>query len=107
METFLLLLSPFAPHLTEELWQKMGHSKSISGHEWPIYDPTLVAEEVLEIPVMVNGKVKSRITVTAGAAEEAVEKEAMKDAKVLSALEGKKILQKKYVPGKIFTLAVS
>ena len=107
MENFLLLLSPFAPHLAEELWEKMGHRDSISLVPWPAYDPSKIEDDQIEIAVMVNGKVKSRLMIPATAGETAVEALVMNDPKSAEALRGKKILQKKYVPKKIFTFAVS
>ncbi len=107
MEAFALILSPFAPHLAEELWEKLGHRQSLAYEAWPQFDAALVEEDVIEIPIMVNGKVKSRINISAGLGETEVEAEVMKDKKVLSALQGKKITQKKYVPKKIYTIAVS
>ena len=107
LEPFLLLLSPFAPHLAEELWERIGHSKSVAYEPWPVFDPALVEESEFEIPVMVNGKVKSRIRVGADWDQSAVEAKALKDPKVAEALRGKKILQKKYVFKKIYTVAVS
>jgi leucyl-tRNA synthetase len=107
METFVLLLAPFAPHLAEELWEKMGHRESLAYAPWPCFDAVLVEEGEIEIPVMVNGKVKSRIVVRADWDEAVVEREALKDPKVLAALGSGKITQKKYVPKKIFTLVVS
>ncbi len=107
IETFVLLLSPLAPHLAEELWAKLGHTSSLAYEPWPRYDVQFLTDEVIEIPVMVNGKVKSRIRVASDALESAVERLVMKDEKVLSAIAGKRITQKKYVPKKIYTLAVS
>jgi len=107
LEKFILLLSPFAPHLAEELWQTLGHSQSLAYEPWPSFDPLYIKEDVIEIAVMVNGKVRSRISIPAEMDEAAVEKEVMKDEKILSAVQGKKILHKKYVPKKIFTIAVS
>ena len=107
MENFLLLLSPFAPHLAEELWEKLGHKESLVREKWPVYDPKLIEDEVIEIPIMVNGKVKSKINIPSGATESEVEKLVMKDEKILAAIQGKKIQQKKYIPKKIYTIAVS
>ncbi len=107
MERFLLLLSPFAPHLAEELWEKLGHENSLTGVEWPDFDISKIEDDQIEIAILVNGKVRSRITIPADATESAVEAQALKDPKTAEALLGKKILQKKYVPKKIFTLAVS
>ena len=105
MEVFALLFSPFAPHLCEELWAKLGHKKSLAYEPWPVYDQKFIEDDVIEIPIMVNGKVKSKLSIPADSTEAAVEALAMKDEKVLAALEGKKITQKKYVPKKIYTLA--
>ncbi len=107
MESFLLLVSPFAPHLAEELWERLGHKGSLAYRPWPVFDAALTREDAFEIPIMVNGKVKSRINVRAEWDEAAVEAEAMKDPKVIEAIAGKKITQKKYVPKKIYTLAVT
>ncbi len=107
LEPFLLLLSPFAPHLAEELWQKLGHKNSLAYEAWPKFNPTFLVEKTIEIPIMVNGKVKSRITIPTDLDEASVEREVMKDPKVLSAVQGKSISQKKYIPKKIFTIAAS
>ncbi len=107
MENFVLILSPFAPHFGEELWAMLGHNESLAYHAWPKYDPALIQDENIEIPIMVNGKVKSKLVIPADSDEAYVEREAMKDEKVLSAIQGKKITQKKYVLKKIYTIAVS
>jgi leucyl-tRNA synthetase len=62
-ETFVLLLSPFAPHLCEELWERLGHGESLARHPWPAFDEALAAEEEVEIPVQVNGKLRGRLQV--------------------------------------------
>src|ERR1700741_4280339 len=64
METFILLLSPFAPHVAEELWQKLGHSKSIAYEPWPKYDPAKTAVDTVEMVVQVNGKVRAKFPVS-------------------------------------------
>jgi len=107
MERFALLLSPFAPHLAEELWSLLGNAESLAYAPWPSYDAAFTVDESVEIPIMVNGKVKSKMLVPKDWDEAAVEKEAFKDEKVAAAILGKRIVQKKYVPGKIFTVAVA
>jgi leucyl-tRNA synthetase len=106
-EKFLILLTPFAPHLAEELWEKMGKKTPVSTEPWPAYDPAFLEDDEIEIPVMVNGKVKSKLRIPAGLDEAAVEALAMKDEKILAAIAGKSISHKKYVPKKIYTIAVS
>ena len=107
MEKFALLLSPFAPHMAEELWAALGHKQSLAYEPWPAYDPKFIEDDVIEIPIMVNGKVRSKITIAADSAEATVEALVMKDPKISEALSGKKITQKKYVPKKIFTIATA
>ena len=107
LEKFILILSPFAPHLAEELWAKMGHKKSLTYEPWPVFDPALIQDDIVEIAVMVNGRIKSKLNIPAEMSETDVEREVLKDEKVRAALEGKKITHKKYVPKKIYTLAVS
>ncbi len=106
MEAFTLLLSPFAPHLAEELWERLGHSQSIAYEPWPVHDERLLEESEIEIPIMVNGRVRSKITIPADWNESQVEAAAMKDEKVMAALAGKTVSQKKYVHKKIYTIAV-
>jgi leucyl-tRNA synthetase len=69
IDALLLLLSPFAPHIAEELWAATGHSTSLARERWPLYDAALIQEEVLTIPVQVNGKVRTRIEIGAGWSE--------------------------------------
>lgn len=107
VETLVLLLAPFAPHFSEELWQRLGHKDSLVYQAWPSYDEKLTQESEIEIPVMINGKVRSTVVISAEADEADVEKLVFADEKVRSSLEGKTIRQKKYVPKKIYTIAVS
>ncbi len=107
---FLLLLSPFAPHIVEELWNKMHETNdvySLAFEKWPKADPKYLVDDLVEIPIMINGKVKSKIEISPDWLESQVENRVMQDEKVIAALAGKKITQKKYVPKKIYTIAVS
>ena len=63
MEKLVLLLSPFAPHLAEELWQLLGHTKTLAYEPWPQFDPAWTKDDTIEVPVQINGKLRSRITV--------------------------------------------
>jgi leucyl-tRNA synthetase len=89
IETFLLLLSPFAPHISEELWSKLHHEGSLAYEQWPEYKEELIKEKEIELAVQVNGKIKDRILVSADADEEAIKQIALECEKVSSALEGK------------------
>jgi leucyl-tRNA synthetase len=71
-ERFLLLLAPFAPHIAEELWQRQGYEECISNQPWPKFDPEQAAEDLLEIPIQVNGKLRARVTVPADLDETAI-----------------------------------
>ena len=73
MEQFVLLLSPFAPHIAEELWQALGHDETLAYEPWPTYDESLLVEDEMEIPVQINGKVRAKITVPADADQAKIE----------------------------------
>jgi leucyl-tRNA synthetase len=106
MQNFVLLLSPFAPHLSEELWQALGHDKTLAYESWPTYDEALIKEDTVEVPVQVNGKVRGRIAVPAGADEAAHESAARADAKIAQQLDGKTIVKKIIVPGRMVNFVV-
>jgi leucyl-tRNA synthetase len=91
LEPFVLLLSPFAPHLAEELWHALGHGQTLAYEPWPRYDPELLKVDEVEIPVQVNGKLKTRLTVPAGLDAKALERIVMDDEGVKRLLEGKTV----------------
>ncbi len=105
-ETLVLLLSPLAPHLAEELWQRLGHSESLAYHAWPAADSTLLKADVLEIPVQVNGKVRGKISVPAEAQESEVIEIARADQNVGKHLAGQSVKRAIYVPGRIVNFVV-
>ncbi|MFZ0733718.1 MAG: leucine--tRNA ligase [Candidatus Sulfotelmatobacter sp.] len=102
----ILLLAPFAPYLAHELWEMNGEQGSLLRTAWPKYDPELAKEEEIEIPVQVNGKLRSRIVVPADSTEEFVIGQALADEKIKSIIAGKQIVNKIYVPGKMVNLVV-
>jgi len=104
--SLVLLLAPFAPYLAHELWETLGEKGSLLRAAWPKYDAELAKEEEIEIPVQVNGKLRSRITVPADSEEAFVLERALADEKVKAAIAGKQILKKIYVPGKMVNLVV-
>ena len=89
VEKFVLILSPFSPHIAEELWQKLGHNNSLAYESWPKYNEQLTKEKEIELAVQVNGKIKDRITVAADADDKHIEETALACEKVKKALAGK------------------
>jgi len=89
VEKFVLILAPFAPHIAEELWQKLGHSDSLAHESWPQYDEELIKEKEIERAVQVNGKIKDRIISAADADIELIKTEAQTSEKVKAAMAGK------------------
>jgi leucyl-tRNA synthetase len=102
----VLLLAPFAPYLAHELWEMLGEKGSLLKAPWPKYDPALAKEEEIEMPVQINGKVRSHIVVPADATEEFVLERALADGKIRSAIAGKQIVKKIFVPGKLVNIVV-
>ncbi len=100
-ETFTLLLAPFAPHIAEEIWQRLGHHKSLARELWPKYDEAKLLEDTIELPVQVNGKLRDRITVPAESDESTVFATAESSQRVKPWLEGKQIRKRLYVPRKL------
>jgi leucyl-tRNA synthetase len=92
-EAFLKILSPFAPHACEELWEACGHAELIATAKWPTYDPALTVDAEVEIALQVLGKVKDRVTIAADAADAEYERVALQNEKVKAALEGKTVKQ--------------
>jgi leucyl-tRNA synthetase len=100
-ETLALLISPFAPHLAEEIWESLGRKTLISLEPWPKADPARLKEDTVEYPVQVNGKVRDRVQVAAGAAQDRVIAAAKDLAKVQEFLKGQEILKEIFIPGRM------
>jgi leucyl-tRNA synthetase len=107
LEAFLKILSPFAPHISEEFWQKLGHKKSIIFEEWPKYDPRLIVEEEINLVVQVNGKVRDTIKVKTDISEEEAKKVALESEKVKKWIEGKEIKKVIFVKGKLINIVIN
>jgi leucyl-tRNA synthetase len=106
-EKLLLLLSPYAPHLAEELWGQLGHTESLAREPWPTYDERKLAVSELTLAVTVNGKLRDTITVTAGIGETEALAAAKASAKVQPHLAGKELVKEIYVAGKLVNLVVN
>ena len=104
--TFLTLLNPFAPHITEELWQQMGGEGLLSVAPWPVYDEAKTVEDTVEMAVQVNGKLKCTIKLPADCDKQAAIDAALAEEKVQHAVEGKQMVKQIVVPGKIVNLVV-
>ncbi len=106
MERFVLVLAPFAPHLAEELWERLGHMKSLAYEPWPVFDPAILVEENMLVPVQVNGKLRDTVEVPAGSGKEVILAAAKASEKVQRQIEGKTIVKEIFVPGKMLNLVV-
>ena len=106
-EIFLRLLSPFAPHLSEELWQRLGYDYSIHNQSWPRWDEKLAKDKEITLPVQINGKLRDRITVPASISEDKARQSALDSQRVKAYLEGKKIIKTIYVPGRVVNFVVA
>ncbi len=105
-KTFLQLLNPFAPHITEELFTKMGEKKTISESEWPRYDETKTIDDEIKIPVQINGKVKTIINVSKDITQEEIKNIVNNNENIKKLIEGKTIVKEIYVYGKIYNIVV-
>jgi leucyl-tRNA synthetase len=106
-ELLILMLNPMVPHLAEELWEILGHTDRMLAHSaWPKFIPELAAEDQLEIPVQMNGRVKGRVTVEAGLSQEELGKRALADPKIKQLLNGQRVIKIIAVPNKLVNLVV-
>jgi len=106
MEKFTLIISPYAPHLAEELWEKLGHKASLAYEPWPKYDEKLCIDDTFELVFSVNGKVRGRLEVSKDISQEEAIKAAHDDENVQRNLIGKEIIKEIYVPGKLVNIVV-
>jgi leucyl-tRNA synthetase len=105
-EIFTLMLAPFAPHLAEEIWSRLGHEASLARHPWPKYDPAKLLESTMELPVQVNGKLRGTISVPADAAQEQILSTARETPSVKPWLAGKTLVKQIYVDKKLVSFVV-
>jgi len=106
VEPIAQLVSPIAPHIAEELWQRFGHDETITYQPFPTFEEKYLVDDEIEVPVQINGKVKARINVAADADQEAVFEVALADAKITELTSGKNVVKKIYVPGRMVNLVV-
>lgn len=106
IRNLLILVSPFAPHFAEEMWEKMGYAYSIFNQSWPVYDPKALVKDMVEIAVQINGQVKFRIEVPSDADKQVMEEAALKDEKVAVFLNGKEIAKVIAIPGRLVNIVI-
>jgi leucyl-tRNA synthetase len=107
LEIFLILLAPTAPHIAEELWQLSGHSGSVHQQNWPEWDRDLARDEIIQLPVQVNGRLRVVIDIDVDALEEFVRVKVMQNEKVQQHTGGKNIVKFIYVPGRVVNIVTS
>jgi leucyl-tRNA synthetase len=107
VEPFIPLLSPFAPHLAEEIWQRLGHAETLAYEPWPQFDPALTLDDEVTIVLQVNGKIYDRVVIARGLPESELERLALENEKVKSRIAGQKILMVKVVPDRLVNVAVT
>ncbi len=105
-ETFLIIFAPFAPHVAEELWQALGHKKSITLEAWPKFDAKLAKDETIELPVQINGKLRATINVPADISEDEAKELALAEENVQKHLSGQKVKKAVYVPGRMINFVI-
>ena len=105
-EAFVRLLAPFAPYLSEELWERLGHAESVFKESWPAHSQEHAARQTIEFVVQINGKVRAKIEVEADLPQEEVERACLEHERVRTYTEGKQLVKKIFVPGKLLNLVV-
>jgi len=105
-ETLVLLLAPLAPHVAEELWQRLGHTTSLAVERWPVHDPTLLERPEVLMVVQVNGKVRARITVPSAVSDAALKQTVLADARIRKFLDGQTVKQFIVVPKRLVNIVI-
>ena len=107
MSSFVLLLSPMAPHIAEELWQLLGHEQSLAYESWPVHDEALATDQSIEVPIQIQGKVRAKISVPRGLSEKELEAVALADPKVAEWIAGKTVRKVIVVPDRLVNIVAS
>jgi len=107
IEGFIKLLYPIAPHICEELWNRLGHEDTITFEEWPTYDETKLIEEEVEVVIQVMGKVRSKISVAKDISKDQLESTALANEKIQPWIEGKTVRKVIVVPGKLVNIVAN
>jgi len=107
VETFVLLLSPFAPHIAEELWQKLGHGETLAYAAWPSYEEELTKDPEVELALQINGKVRERLVVPADSDEESIKEKALANERIQNLLKGKTVRKVIIIKNRLVNIVVS
>jgi leucyl-tRNA synthetase len=108
LEALVIMLAPFAPHVAEEMWEGLGHGNGLLGEvpRWPVADPELARREELEIPIQVNGKLRSRVIVAPGVSEGELRQSALADERVRALINGREIVKVIVVPERLVNVVI-
>ena len=106
LKAFITILNPFAPHLTEEIWEQMNFGGMLNEAKWPEFDETKCVESTVEIVAQVNGKIKAKLNIAADISAEDAIAAAKADERVAAAMEGKSVIKELYVPKKLVNIVV-
>ena len=106
IEALVLMLSPFAPHMCEELWEQLGHDDGVVAAGWPEFDEAVAKADEIVVPVQVNGKVRARLTVAADASEQELERAALADPAVAAYTAGKTVAKVVVARGRLVSIVV-
>ena len=106
IEPFVLLVAPFAPHLAEELWERLGHRGGLAYQTWPTYDPALVLEETVTVAIQVNGKLRATVDLPRGSDQATAQRTALADERIKKYVDGATLRKAIYVPDKLLNLVI-
>jgi leucyl-tRNA synthetase len=107
LERFMLVLAPFAPHLCEELWNRLGHAESLAYAPWPAFDPARVIEDTVTVAIQVNGKLRATLDLARGADQTAVHSAALADERIQRYVNGVEVRKVIFVPDKLLNIVVA
>jgi leucyl-tRNA synthetase len=107
VEALIRMLAPFAPHTAEELWESLGHAGGLAAASWPVFEPEVARAEEIVVPVQINGKVRTRLTVPADAPEQELERLALSDSVVSSHLAGKTVRKVVVAQGRLVSIVAN
>ena len=106
IRNLIIMLAPFVPHVTEEMWEHLGYGGSVHDQSWPVYDESALVKDTVEIVVQINGKIKEKINIAGDLSREEMEKTAMENDKVKGLIDGKNVVKVIAVPGKLINIVV-